>query len=163
MKKTFLLFFFVLAMLTSFAQRTFFVGGTAEISYAGQFNLGLEPQVGYEITDRWAVGTGIGLTLASSGGYTAVLGVAEPFIRFCAWHNDRFFVDLKAIGGFIFDDELEICQVGLRPSLRFRINDHWDMSADIGLLGAQYVNYVGWTPAFGLSSASAGLWFAYRF
>lgn len=100
--------------------------------------------------------------LADDGYDTYVAGIVDPFVRFCAWHNERIFIDLKATAGFGFTDELILCQVGIRPSLRFRINEHWDMSADLGLFGAQYTYSVGWRPAFGITS-SAGLWVAYRF
>lgn len=163
MKKSFILVLFLLATFITSAQKTWFVGGTASIGYVNNFTFALEPQFGYEFTDRWAIGTGIGLTLSSDEYYTSVVGIAEPFVRFCAWHNERVFIDLKATAGFGFTDELDLCQIGIRPSLRFRINDHWDMAADLGLLGAQYIYSDGWRPAFGISAVSASLWFAYRF
>ena len=162
MKKFLLPLLLLFAVSTVQGQKTWFVGGTAEISYVDQFAFGFEPQFGYEFTDRWAVGSGIGLALASNG-YTTICGVAEPFVRFCAWHNELVYIDLKATAALGFDDILEICQIGIRPSLRFRINDHWDIAADIGMFGAQYTDWNGWTPAFGISAASAGLWVAYRF
>ncbi len=163
MKKIILFFALLLTVYVSSAQKTWFVGGTASIGYVNDFTFSFEPQFGYEFTERWAIGSGIGLALNSSLGYTFVLGVAEPYVRFCAWHNDRVFIDLKATAGFAFDNELELCQVGIRPSLRFRINDHWDMAADLGLFGAQYTMGNDWTPAIGISATSVGLWFNYRF
>ncbi|MBO4654480.1 MAG: hypothetical protein J5644_02920 [Bacteroidales bacterium] len=163
MKKIILFFALLLTMFVSSAQKTWFVGGTAGFGYTDNFTFSLEPQFGYEFTDKWAIGTGLGLALSSSEGYTVVLGVTEPFVRFCAWHNDRIFIDLKATAGIGFDDELELCQIGIRPSLRFRINDHWDIAADLGLFGAQYTYSNGWTPAIGISATSVGLWFNYRF
>lgn len=149
--------------ITLNAQKTWFVGGQAGIGYVDSFNFAIEPQVGYEFTDRWAVGTGLGFNLVSSSGYNSIIGVFEPFVRFCAWHNEIVFIDLKATAGLGFDNQLELCQIGIRPSLRFRLNEHWDMSADLGLFGTQYTYYGGWTPAFGVSATSASLWVAYRF
>lgn len=163
MKKILIFVLLSFSVSISSAQKTWFIGGTASIGYLNYFNFALEPQFGYEFTDRFAIGTGIGLTVTADDYYTDVIGIAEPFLRFCLWHNDRIFIDLKATGGFGFTDELVLCQVGIRPSLRFRINDHWDISADIGLLGAQYTYSVGWRPAFGITATSAGLCFAYRF
>lgn len=163
MKKACIFILLSISMYISSAQKTWFVGGSASIGYLNNFTIALEPQFGYEFTDRFAIGTGIGLTVVADDYYTDVVGVAEPFLRFCLWHNDRIFIDLKATGGVGFTDELILCQVGIRPSLRFRINDHWDISADIGLLGAQYTYSIGWRPAFGITATSAGLWFAYRF
>lgn len=163
MKKTFIFILLTFVSFVTSAQGTWLVGGSAGIGYVDNFTFAFEPQFGYEFNDRFAIGSGIGLTLVDDEDYTDVVGVAEPFLRFCVWHNDRVFLDLKATAGFGFTDELLLCQVGIRPSLRFRINEHWDMSADLGLLGAQYSYSDGWRPAFGISAVSAGLWFAYRF
>lgn len=139
MKKLFITLALIVASVGAFAQNAWFVGGTGQISYTEQFNFSLEPQFGYEITDRWAVGTGIGMVVSAEGGYGTVLGVVEPYARFTAWHNELVYVDLKAITAFAFDDYLEMAQLGIRPSLRFRINEHWDVSADLGLFGAAYL------------------------
>lgn len=163
MKKSFVFVLLLFATFITSAQKTWFVGGTASIGYVNNFTFALEPQFGYEFNDRFAIGTGVGFTLVDDEYYTDIVGIAEPFFRFCAWHNERVFIDLKATAGFGFTDELDLCQIGIRPSLRFRINDHWDMAADLGLLGAQYTYSDGWRPAFGISAVSASLWFAYRF
>ena len=84
-------------------------------------------------------------------------------MRICAWHNDIVFIDFKATAGVGFTSELQMCQVGVRPSLRVRLTEHCEMAADIGLFGAQYTYGGGWTPAIGVGATSAGLWFTYRF
>lgn len=140
-----------------------FIGGTAEIGYAGNFTFAVEPIIGYEFNDRVAIGTGIGPIVAAGGGVTVAMGVVEPFIRLCAWHNDIVFIDFKATAGIGFNEEMQLCQVGVRPSLRVRLTEHCEMAADIGLFGAQYTYDGGWTPAIGITATSAGLWFAYRF
>ncbi len=163
MKKAFVFVLLSLATFLASAQKTWFVGGTASIGYLNNFTFAVEPQFGYEFSDRFAMGTGIGLTLMDDGYYTSVIGIAEPFLRFCVWHNERFFVDLKTTAGFGFTDELILCQVGVRPGLRFRINDHWDISADLGLFGARYSYSDGWRPELGINAVNAAVWFAYRF
>ncbi|MBO4581657.1 MAG: hypothetical protein J5701_05145 [Bacteroidales bacterium] len=162
MKKLFLFVSLLLITHLSSAQKTWFVGGSASIGYVDNFTFTFEPQFGYEFTDWFALGAGIGFTLVSND-YTVILGVAEPYVRFCPWHNDLIFIDLKVTGGFGFDNYLEFCQIGIKPGLRFRINEHWDISADIGLFGTQYTYTGGWRPAFGISASSACLWVAYRF
>lgn len=141
----------------------FFLGGTAEIGYTGAFQFALEPVFGYEFNDRIAIGTGIGPIVVAGKGTSAVMGIVEPFIRLCAWHNDIVFIDFKATAGIGFTDIMQMCQVGVRPSLRVRITEHFEMSADIGLFGAQYTYGAGWVPAIGVGATSAGLWFTYRF
>ena len=140
-----------------------FIGGTAEIGYAGNFTFAVEPIIGYEFNDRVAIGTGIGPIVTAGGGVTVAMGIVEPFVRLCAWHNDIVFIDFKATAGIGFTDVMQLCQVGVRPSLRVRLSEHCEMSADIGLFGAQYTYAGGWTPAIGITATSAGLWFAYRF
>lgn len=163
MKKILIIAAFLLTTVAAGAQNRWFVGGTGAMGYSGVFNFAFEPIAGYEFTDRWAIGTGLGVIVAASGGYSSVMGIAEPFVRFCAWHNDIVFLDLKAMSGIGFTNELELCQVGIRPSLRFRFNEHWEMAADIGLFGAQYTPDSDWQPAIGVTATSAGLWLAYRF
>ncbi len=110
MKKIILFFALLLTVYVSSAQKTWFVGGTAGIGHVNEFTFSIEPQFGYEFTERWAIGSGVGLVLNSSMGETFVFGVAEPYVRFCAWHNDRIFIDFKATAGLAFDNELEHCQ-----------------------------------------------------
>ena len=140
-----------------------FIGGSAEIGYTGAFSFALEPIIGYEFNDRVAIGTGIGPIVTAGGGVTVAMGIVEPFVRLCAWHNDIVFIDFKATAGIGFTEVMQLCQVGVRPSLRVRLSEHCEMSADIGLFGAQYTYAGGWTPALGITATSAGLWFAYRF
>ena len=140
-----------------------FIGGTAEIGYAGNFTFAVEPIIGYEFNDRVAIGTGIGPIVTAGGGVTVAMGVVEPFIRLCAWHNDVVFIDFKATAGVGFTNIMQLCQVGVRPSLRVRLTEHCEMAADIGLFGVQYTYAGGWTPAIGVGATSAGLWFTYRF
>lgn len=162
MKKIVLVISMLLMTLACSAQKNWFVGGTAGIGYNEYFYFAIEPQFGYEFTSRWAIGSGVGMVLASNNGNTGVMGVAEPFVRFNAWNNEKVFVDLKATAGVGFTDELISFQVGIVPSLRFRINEHWDMAADLGLFGAKY-NRESWSPAFGINSINVGMWVAYRF
>ena len=141
----------------------FFLGGTAEIGYTGVFQFALEPVFGYEFNDRIAIGTGIGPIVAAGKGTSVVMGVVEPFVRICAWHNEIVFIDFKATAGIGFTDIMQMCQLGVRPSLRVRLTEHFEMSADIGLFGAQYTYGAGWNAAVGVGATSAGLWFTYRF
>jgi len=144
-------------------ERASFIGGTCAIGYDVRFQFAFEPIIGYEFSDRFAMGAGFGVIVAADYSATAAMGIAEPFLRFCAWHNDLVFIDFKATAAFGFTRELDLCQVGVRPSLRFRIHEHCDIAADIGLFGAQYTIADGWRPAIGITATSAGIWVAYRF
>lgn len=145
------------------AKGAFFIGGTAYIGYTDFFSFSIEPVIGYEFNDRVAIGTGIGTSVAAGYGTSIAMGVVDPFLRICAWHNDIVYIDFKTTAGIGFTNELQLCQIGARPSLRVRLSEHCEMAADIGLFGAQYTNSSGkWSPAIGVSATSAGLWFTYR-
>lgn len=164
MKRSILFSLVLCAAMTIHAEKVnrWFLGGTALMGYSDKFEFSLEPQFGFEFTDRWAIGTGVGMSMAGVGDYNVFMGVVEPFVRFTAWHNELVHIDIKAVSGFGFNDELIMSQVGLVPSLRFCIDDHWAVAADFGLFGAQCI--LGeWNPAIGINCASAGLWFSYRF
>lgn len=147
---------------TAQERRAFFLGGTAAIGYSDNFEFALEPIFGYEITDWVAIGTGLGLTLIANDQVSAIGGIAEPFVRFTPWHNELVYIDLKTTAAFGFNDELLMTQIGIRPSIRFRVNDKCDIAADFGLFGAQ-CTYSKWRPIFGITGTSVGLWAAYRF
>ena len=123
-----------------------------------------EAWVGYEFNDRVALGSGLGAVIcAGRDDYFSVTGIAEPFVRVCVWHNESIFVDLYALGGFEFTDELKLCQVGVRPSLRFRVSENIDMAVDLVVLGAQYIPGSGWSPSFSFSSINGGVRLGYHF
>lgn len=162
-------FFIVLAAVVSLSlsvkaqdRGSFFVGGTAGIGYSNYFEFALEPIFGYEIKDWVAVGAGLGMSVAAADYASAVVGIAEPFVRFTPWHNELVYLDFKATAGFGFNNELQTAQLGVRPGIRFRVTSNCDVAADLGLFGAQY-NYGDWRPAFGISGTAVGLWAVYRF
>ena len=161
MKKIFFFALLLSASVASYAQGHWFTGGSANIGFRNYFVASGEVWVGYEFNDRWAIGTGIGFGVVANSD-AKVFSVIEPYGRFNAWNNNLVYFDIKAKAGFGLNDELIACQIGLTPSLRFRINEHWDVSADIGLFGAQYT-HEKWSPAVGISGTNTGLWIAYRF
>lgn len=140
----------------------FFIGATGMLGYTDYFSFALEPVFGYEVNDWFAFGSGIGVVLAFNDGKSAASGIAEPFFRFCAWHNKLVYIDFKLTAGLGFTKRLITAQVGVRPSLRFRLSPHCDLAADIGLFGAQY-QYGDWKPAVGITATAAGIWCVYRF
>jgi len=145
------------------AEKHFDLGFTTSISYADYFSLALEPTIGYEFSDIFAMGTGIGMGYNSNA--DASFWLMEPFLRFTPCHSDFFFFDLKADAawGWAFgeEDNFLLFRCGLIPSLRFRVSDHWDISADIGMFGVQENWNRSWVPQVGIGSL--GVWATYRF
>ena len=164
MKKILLFVLLLSASIASNAQSGWFLGGSAGIGYRDYFTISGEVKIGYEFTDWFALGTGLGAVFFwGRDNFFAVTGIAEPFARFCVWHNESVFFDVHVLGGIEFTDELQFCQVGLRPSIRFRVSDNIDMAADLVVLGAQYIPEQGWRPSLSLSSLNGGLRMCYHF
>lgn len=153
----------ILTLCALSMQAQVFVGGTGKLGYANDlFQFSVLPEVGYEINERWAVGAGLGMAMLSGSGSTEVAGIAEPYVRFTAWQCQRVAFDVKALAEMEFQKEMLFTEIGLRPSLRFFINDHFDVSADFGILGARY-DGMDWTPAFLVNGMSGSLGVAYKF
>ena len=164
MKKILLFVLILSASIASNAQSGWFIGGSAGIGYRNYFSFSAEVKVGYEFTDWFALGTGLGgVVLVGRDNFFAVTGIAEPFARFCVWHNESVYFDLHVLGGIEFTDELQFCQVGVRPSVRFRVSENVDMAADLVVLGAQYIPETGWCPSLSFSTLSGGLRLCYHF
>jgi len=164
MKKILLFVLLFSATIASNAQSGWFVGGSAGIGIRNYFTVSGEVKVGYEFTDWFALGSGLGaVVFVGRDNFFTVTGIAEPFARFCVWHNDNIYIDLHVLGGIEFTDELQFCQVGVRPSLRFRVSENIDMSADFVVLGAQYIPESGWRPSLSFSSLNGGLRLCYHF
>jgi len=143
--------------INSFAQ--FFVGGTLGFGYRNStFGMRVKPNVGYEFSDRWAVGLGAGFDLVDD----EVAGILNPFVRFNCWNNTNLFLDLKASGDVVFNGESSSAFVGLKPSVRYAFNDHWQVAADVAVLGLD-IHDGECKPAFVFSASSVELTLHYLF
>lgn len=134
-----------------------FVGGSGGVSYSNDvFSLALRPMAGYEFNDRFALGAEAGYTLVDDASYFQV----EPFVRFNCWNNSRVFLDVKAKGIIDLSDDDTVYEVGIVPSVRYRLSNRWDVSADLGILGydSEYENIV-----FAAKTTNVCLSFIYRF
>lgn len=146
------------------SQAQVFVGGTGRIGYADDiFLFAVVPEVGYEFNEKWAVGAGLGLNMGKDGSNTVFQGAAEPFVRFTPWQNKHVAFDVKAMAELGFQDYLVGAEIGLRPSVRFFLNQHLDVTVDFGIIGASTDGDV-WSPAVlftGMNVPQVGI--AYKF
>lgn len=157
MKRLFLLFSLVAGLSTA-CRAQLYVEGTGGIGYNEYFRFMAKPGVGYQISDRWALGVGVGLGFFDANAF----GVVDPYLRFNCWNNGRIYVDAKARGEMWFRRGLDVASVGIQPSLRYRVNPHWQVSAGVGLIGANY-NGVDWDPVVLFTGTDAELGFIYAF
>ena len=157
--KKILLVMLVLAGFCVKANAQFFVSGTAGFQYRNEvFSMKLLPGVGYEISDRWAIGTGFGLSVFDKN----TRGIVNPYVRFNCWNNDQVFLDVKATSELTFGDYYTTAFVGLKPSLRYAVNNHLQLSADFGAFGVD-INDGDASPAIGLTLSGIDLTVIYRF
>lgn len=158
MKKILLVILFFVGFCAN-ASAQFFISGTASVVYRkSDFGMTLLPGAGYEFNDRWAVGAGLGLTYFDED----ARGLTNPYVRFNCWNNEKIFLDLKATTEISFGKGDADAFIGLRPSLRYAVNDHLHLAADLGLFGVDVDNDPA-TPAFGLGISGIDLTLIYRF
>ncbi len=157
MKKIVIAMLMLLSMNAN-AKAQWFVAGGMNLGYFKEnFQFALLPSVGYEFNDRWAVGMGLGMEIVSS----EACGYVEPYGRFNCWNNKKVYIDVKARAELLFQRELGAAQIGFTPSIRYSINDHWQILGDVGLFGVEYLEE--WYPVIGVGSIGIGTGVIYKF
>lgn len=148
-----------LASMSMEMNAQWFVSGSAAFGYlSDRFQMDLRPSAGYEFTDQWAAGIGLGMGVQGRD----VFGVFDPFVRFNCWNNKKLFIDVKAEAKVFVGSEWNVANIGFVPSLRYAVNNHWQVAGDFGLIGVQD-NDGNWSPAFGFTATSAELSVIYKF
>lgn len=163
MKKGLLVLVVLLATLAVKAQGVY-VGGSFSIWRASTENstsFMIAPEIGYNFNEKWALGAELGYSHDYlKGAYINSLAVA-PYIRWSYYQNDivRLFLDGTAAIGFnkVKDsDTTKFGQIGLRPGIAVKLNDHFSFIAKYGFLGYQK-NVRSNGDAFGLQLTSEDL------
>ena len=160
MKK--IIFAFALAMcMCSTIKAQVFVGGGGLIGYnQDAFKFEAKPTLGYKLSDKFAV--------AIEGGFgvvdTEIFGILDPYLRYTFWSNGKVAIDGKLKGEMMFShEELSAAEVGIAPSFRVKLNPKWELSADLGIFGAQMLSSDNWEPAFGVTTSGIEIAFLYNF
>ena len=142
MKKGLLLVVVMLATIAVKAQ-DIYVGGSLNVwrnSTGNTTSFKVAPEVGYNFNERWALGA----ELAYGHEYANKVSVNSfdfaPYIRFSYYKSGivRLFLDGTASIGFdkVKDgDTSKRGQVGLRPGIAVKLNDHFSFIAKYGFLG----------------------------
>lgn len=149
MKKFLLTALVALLSLTASAQ--IYVGGQVGFwrDYnENQTNFNLVPEVGYELSDKWAIGLNVGYVYNYDNGVKANGAVVAPYARFTAaqWGPVRLFLD----GGFGFNtyktkydvgnktvtsDAYNAWEVGIKPGVAVALAKNVEFIAHFGFLG----------------------------
>ena len=129
----------------------------------------IAPEVGYNFNETWAIGAELGYSHDYMEGFKVNSFAIAPYVRWSYYENDavRLFLDGAATVGFnkVKDGEtFKYGQVGLRPGIAVKLNDHFSFVAKYGFLGYQR-NVNGEGDAFGIdfSSEKLSLGFQYAF
>jgi len=131
----------------------------------------ISPEVGYTLSDKWDIAVAINTNLASYDGESATSFAIEPYARytFAKMGNVSFFLD----GGFSFGTKEELVAteegkvvategqdaftVGIRPGVKFAVNEKLGLVAKLGWIG--YENVKDSYSKFGLNVSGAALSF----
>ena len=128
----------------------------------------ISPEVGYSLSDKWDIAVAINTSLFSCDGVSTTSFTIEPYARytFAQMDNVSFFVD----GGFGFgttnhgeengvivemEDNVTAFNVGVRPGVKFAVNDNFSLVAKLGWLG--YTNVKDNYSEFGFNVNGAAL------
>lgn len=156
MKRIIFTLVFAAVLFTSKAQ--IFVGGNAGLAYSDEiFSSTIMPVVGYQITDKLAVGTGAGISIYDGESTT----VFEPFVRLTAWENERVAFDVNVLSQIQLGD-VTYSLTGLAPSFRFKINNRWEVTSDFGIIGAECFDG-DWFAAVAVKNVGVNATILYKF
>ncbi len=145
MKKVYLPLVAMIISIAASAQ--VYVGGQVGLwrnTDANNTNLGIEPEVGYNINDKWAVGTGVGYVYDYYKGVKTNAFEFSPYARYTVakFGPASFLLDggiafstVKAKKGSFKSDSYNAWQIGVTPVLKVNLAKKFDFIASLGFLG----------------------------
>lgn len=149
MKKLLFIALMAVATLGASAQSSkWFAGGqvtfgrtTEEPSGVKSTQVTVLPELGYNLTDKFAVGAQVGVQYRKSGGEEKTVFEVNPYARYTYFKYERvnLFVDGGVDLGIGRADGSTAVQfgIGFRPGVAFNINDKFSLVAHVGFLGYQ--------------------------
>lgn len=142
MKKIFALVAFAAATMTASAQ--VYVGGSLGLWRDWDKNetqLEIAPEVGYKLSDKWEIGTGVGYGYKYNDGVKIHAFTLAPYARWTYAKFDRvsLFLQPSAEWGMAkiqdFGDAQNFWAVGVKPGLAVELTDKLNFVAHVGFLG----------------------------
>ena len=171
MKKGLLLVVVMLATIAVKAQ-DIYVGGSLNVwrnSTGNTTSFKVAPEVGYNFNETWALGAELDYSHNYNGGLTNNSVLVAAYIRwsYCETGAVRLFLDGTAALGFVKvkdGDTTKAGQVGLRPGIAVKLNDHFSFIAKYGFLGyRRNINTLGDSFGLELTSEDLSIGFHYAF
>ena len=175
MKKVFMMAIMAIVAISASAQA--YVGGSIGFTNVkvdghddSQNTLTIAPEVGYTLSDDWAIGAALGFTYYKEGDASVTAFEVSPYVRYTAIHADRvnFFLDgvvnfntAKPKGG----DAQNGWGIGIKPGVAFKVNDNVSLVAHVGFLGYEDSHKIDGKKKFGigLDGNDFSLGFYYNF
>ena len=171
MKKGLLLVVVMLATIAVKAQ-DIYVGGSLNVwrnSTGNTTSFKVAPEIGYNFNETWALGAELNYSHEYVKQVTSNTVTVAPYIRWSYYQNDavRLFLDGTAAIGFVKikdGDTTKAGQIGLRPGIAVKLNDHFSFVAKYGFLGyRRNVNTSGDSFGLMLTSEDLSIGFHYNF
>lgn len=131
------------------------VAASAQVYVGGQVGLwrntddnhtrfSIVPDVGYNISDKWAIGVGIGYSYNYTSGFKTNVLAVSPYARFTAaklgpvsfmLDGGAAFTTLNVKGKDAGSDSFNAWQIGIEPAVKVYLSKRIDFIASIGFLG----------------------------
>ena len=150
MKKGLLLVVVMLATIAVKAQ-DIYVGGSLNVwrnSTGNTTSFKVAPEIGYNFNETWALGAELNYSHEYVKQVTANSVTVAPYIRWSYYQNDT----------------TKAGQIGLRPGIAVKLNDHFSFIAKYGFLGyRKNVNTSGDSFGLMLTSEDLSIGFHYNF
>jgi hypothetical protein len=128
----------------------------------------IAPEIGYNFNEKWAIGANLIFEHEKFEGLKANGFAVAPYARFSYYENKlvRLFVD----GGVGYStqkvkghgDSLEGFEIGLKPGIAVKLNEHFSLVAKCGFLGYREDYIIGQNGG-GLSLTSEDLSFGFHY
>ncbi|MBD5321361.1 MAG: outer membrane beta-barrel protein [Duncaniella sp.] len=149
--KKFLLMAVMAVMTLGASAQSWYAGGQLTFGRTTQETSGLKttqvtvlPELGYNLTDNFAVGSVLGVSYRKTNGEEKTVFKVNPYARYSYFKNDR--VSLFIDGGVDFgigraegSTAVEY-GIGLRPGISYNISKKLSLVAHVGFLGYQSGN-----------------------
>lgn len=136
------------------AQSGGFIGGGITAFYSGKFTYQSTIHGGYAFNDKIAIMAMGGIAAVVNEGDGFVAGETGAYVRFTPWHNDFLYIDIKPRVELLFMEEIASIDVGIVPSLRFRLSPKIEIYTDVASAGVRYM-YETLVPSIGVASHDA--------
>ncbi len=168
----------VALMATAAVNAQMYVGGAVKFWHnddVEQTEFAIAPEVGYNLNQKWAVGTELAFLhsdVTPEGSSEAVKSnvfAFAPYARYSFYENKivRLFVDGGlGISSYKLDtknsDSVTGFEIGLKPGLDIKLNDNFCLLARYGFLGYRD-DYMGGMNGYGFALSSGDLSFGVRY